>query len=398
MKRYLEDQIFSDALNDHKMAFLYGPRQVGKTTLAKNLLTTAGQKENYYTWEDEAFKRIWIQDLASVIKDNRYKDPIVVLDEIHKDRKWKNKLKGLFDVYQENAQIIVTGSARLDFFRKSGDSLLGRYIPYRIHPFSLGETVKNKLPPSEDWLEHSTTSFQFLELLNLGGFPEPLLSGSQAKSRRWGRLQKERLIQEDLRDLSNTKNLHSIDLLSTLLTDRVGSQLSFKSLEEDLKCSFTALRDWLRLLEGVYYSYQIKPYSKNIKRSLLKEPKLYLYNWALIENESARYENMIASHLLKSCHYWTDCAFGEFDLYYLRDKDKREVDFFVTKDKKPYLLLEVKSNSHQISPSTYHFYEQTKPRFAFQLVRGSKSTKSSFTGIRAPIQIMRVEDFLSALV
>jgi predicted AAA+ superfamily ATPase len=397
MQRYLENQIIHDALSANKMAFLYGPRQVGKTTLAKNILAGEKQIENYYNWDDENFKKIWSSRPDTILTQSMYPNPIVVLDEIHKDLRWKNKLKGLYDIHQQRARILVTGSARLDYFKRSGDSLLGRFLPYRIHPLTLGETPRSKPPPKKDWLENLSKNFALEDLLSLGGFPEPLLGGSEGKAKRWGRLQRERLIFEDLRDLSATRNIKTIDFLATLLTARVGSQLSFKSLEEDLKCSHTALKDWLLLLETIYFSYHIRPYSKNIKRSLIKEPKLYLYNWALVEDEAARYENLIAGHLLKSCHYWTDLAFGEFELFYLRDKDKREVDFFVTKDQKPYLLLEVKSNSHDISPSTHHFYNMTKPPFAFQVVRNKKKVRSPFQGLKSPIRIVSAEEFLSAL-
>lgn len=398
MKRYLEHFINEDAFKDHKMAFLCGPRQVGKTTLSKNILRDHHQVENYYNWDSDEFKKIWIQDLSSVVIQNKYRNPVIVLDEIHKDKKWKNKLKGLYDMYGDQSHVLVTGSARLDFFKKSGDSLVGRYLPYRLHPFSVGESLSIKLPPAKEWLEHSSKAFDYKDLYLLGGFPEPYLSGSEAKAQRWSRIQKDRLIQEDLRDISATKDISMVNLLATLLGERVGSQLSYKSLEEDLRCSYTAINSWINLLETVYYAYRIRPYSKNIKRSLLKEPKLYLYNWSLVKNEGSRFENFIASHLLKSCHYWTDCALGEFDLFYLRDKDQREVDFFVTKNQKPYLLLEVKSNESAISPSTYHFYNQTKPPFAFQLVREKKKVKSLVGGIRSPISLMYVEDFLSALI
>lgn len=398
MKRYLEHFIIDDAFKDKKMAFLYGPRQVGKTTLSRNILQSYKQSENYYNWDSDDFKKIWIKDLASVVTQNRHKNPVIVLDEIHKDKKWKNKLKGLYDLHRDSSLVLVTGSARLDFFKKSGDSLLGRYLPYRLHPFTVGESIEIKPPPEKEWEENSSKSFDYNDLYRLGGFPEPYLSGSEAKAQRWSRMQKERLIQEDLRDISSTKDINMVNLLATLLVDRVGSQLSFKSLEEDLHCSYTAINSWINLLEVVYYGYRIKPYSKNIKRSLLKEPKLYLYNWSLVKDEGSRFENFIASHLLKSCHYWTDCAFGEFELFYLRDKDKREVDFFVTKNQKPYLLLEVKSNQSTISPATHHFYNQTKPTFAFQIVREKNRVKKNVGGLKSPIELIYVEDFLAALI
>ncbi len=398
MKRYLENLIIDDSFKEKKMAFVYGPRQVGKTTLSQNILKIYGQPENYFNWDNPDFKKIWAQELSSILIHNQYSNPLLIFDEIHKDKKWKNRLKGFYDQYKDKCSILVTGSARLDFFKKSGDSLLGRFFSYRLHPFSVAESEKMKSPPLKEWLEHTNVKFKFKDLLSLGGFPEPFLGGSANKAQRWSRLQVERLIQEDLRDLTLVRDIQQIHLLATLLQDRIGSQLSYKSLEVDLQCSYTAVTRWIELLEIVYYCYRIKPYSKNVKRSLLKEPKLYLYNWYLVNNEAAKYENLIASHLLKACHFWTDTAQGEFELYYLRDKDQREVDFIVTKNGKPYLLAEVKSNSNQIQSSTKYFYNMLKPQFAFQIVKNKIVNKKVNLQLKEPIQIISVEDFLSALV
>lgn len=197
MRRYLEENLLNDPLKSKKMAFLYGPRQVGKTTLAKNLLKELTQTPNYYNFDNESFKKLWIKDPNQLIENNSYKNPILVLDEIHKDHKWKNKIKGLYDTYGEHAKFIVTGSARLDLYKKSGDSLAGRYIPFRVHPFTYGESTQPKPPPKDDWFEFASKKFNFKELLELGGFPEPLLEGSKDKFLRWSRLQTERLIRED---------------------------------------------------------------------------------------------------------------------------------------------------------------------------------------------------------
>lgn len=164
-----------------------------------------------------------------------------------------------------------------------------------------------------------------------------------------------------------------------------------------MSVSYTAIQSWITLLESVYYSYRIKPYSKNIQRSLKKEPKVYLYNWAAVEDPAARFENLVAGHLLKSCHYWTDSAYGEFELHYLRDKEKRELDFLVTKNNSPYLFVEVKSNSNIIQPSTHYFYKHLKPKFAFQVVRTKKVHNKRLGALKEPIQILNIEEFLSGL-
>ncbi|OFZ61891.1 MAG: hypothetical protein A2328_08920, partial [Bdellovibrionales bacterium RIFOXYB2_FULL_36_6] len=314
--RYLNKLIVEDALASLKIAFVTGPRQVGKTTLCKQILEQAKEKTAYYTWDDDDFRLAWLQSPKTLVEGKK----IVVFDEIHKDRKWKNKLKGLFDIYGNDTNLIVSGSARLDYFRKSGDSLQGRYFPYRLHPFTLGETPKIKPPSQRDWFEHATLSdIKLDDLLKLGGFPEPLMGQNLNKATRWRNLYKERMIKEDLRDLQNVRDLSVLDNLSLLLKTKVGGQLSYESIRKDLSVSFESILRWIDLLEAVYYCYRIRPYSTKIKNSLTKEPKLFLYDWSGIEDEGAKFENMIAGHLLKNVHLWTDGAMGDFKLFYLRD-------------------------------------------------------------------------------
>jgi len=391
--RYLNNLILTDAIAAKKIAFVTGPRQVGKTTLCKQILEQLKASDSYYNWDDQDFRLTWLQSPKNLIEN---KD-IVVFDEIHKDRKWKNRLKGLFDVYGSKVSFIVSGSARLDYYRKSGDSLQGRYFPYRLHPFTLGETSIIKPPPQNNWLEHANISDIALDdLLNLGGFPEPLLGQSQNKATRWRNLYRERMVREDIRDLQNVRDLSMLDNLSLLLKTKIGSQLSYESLRKDLSVSFESILRWIELYEALYYCYRIRPYSNKIKNSIIKEPKLYLYDWSNLEVQGAKFENLIAGHLLKNVHLWTDGAMGDFKLYYLRDKQKREVDFFITNNNKPYLLLEVKSNQTALSPSLIHYSEILKPIFCFQLVREEKKERSANL-LHPNISVMHVNKFLSAL-
>ncbi|OFZ22064.1 MAG: hypothetical protein A2202_00880 [Bdellovibrionales bacterium RIFOXYA1_FULL_36_14] len=391
--RYLNNLIITDAIAAKKIAFVTGPRQVGKTTLCKQILEKLKASDSYYNWDDQDFRLVWIQSPKNLIE----KKDIVVFDEIHKDRKWKNKLKGLFDLYGSKVNFIVSGSARLDYYRKSGDSLQGRYFPYHLHPFTLGETSSIKLPPQKNWLEHANTSdIAFDDLLNLGGFPEPLLGQSQNKATRWRNLYRERMVREDIRDLQNVRDLSMLDNLSLLLKTKIGSQLSYESLRKDLSVSFESILRWIDLYEAIYYCYRIRPYSNKIKNSIIKEPKLYLYDWSNLEEQGAKFENLIAGHLLKNVHLWTDGAMGDFKLYYLRDKQKREVDFFITNNNKPYLLLEVKSNQTALSPSLIHYNEILKPMFCLQLVREEKKERGASL-LHPNIRVMHVNKFLSAL-
>lgn len=364
MKRYLAKAISGDALALKKMAFISGPRQVGKTTLAKSFLRVA---HNYYTWDDQDFRVAWSRSPKTAV-EARGPGPVVI-DELHKDRRWKNRLKGMYDLNVCADGIIVTGSARLDLFRRGGDSLMGRYLPYRLHPFSVGERDVIKAP--EAISSAGDVRFSPDDLLVLSGFPEPLLSGRQAHAKRWSRLRTERLLAEDVRDLRAVSDLAAMRVLFDLLPSRVGSLLSINSLQQDVGVAYATIRDWIAVLESLYQCFLVRPYSKRITRSLRAAPKLYLYDATRIpeQNRGARVENLVALHLMKACHVWTDTAHGEFELYYLRDKEHREVDFVVTRQGVPWLMVECKSND--VTPSKYvsHFAAQLgNPPHQVQLV------------------------------
>lgn len=399
-KRYLEDFIIADALKAHKIAFISGPRQVGKTTMAKSILARLNHGSNeglseYFNWDDDEFRKEWAKSPRSLLEKRKVK--CIGLDEIHKDRRWKNKLKGLYDLFGDKTQFLVTGSARLDYFRKSGDSLQGRYFPYRLHPFTFAEAPRLKPPPEEDWLEFATEGITTLpELERLSGFPEPLWQQSEEKARRWRRLYRERMIREDARDIQNVREIHALDTLSLLLQDRAANQLSYQALREGIGGSHDTITRWIEILETLYYCYRIRPYFKNVRYSLKKEPKIFLYDWGLCESPGARWENMIAGHLLKNVHLWTDAAMGEFELHYLRDKQKREVDFLVTKNKKPWLMVETKTQRSEVSPSLIHFQHLLKPRFCFQVVKPGNRERAR-TVANPDITVIGADRFLRAL-
>jgi uncharacterized protein len=401
VSRYLEQTLVQDALASHKMAFLSGPRQSGKTTLAERLLKTEGNlSQNYFNWDDVVFRQRWMKspsEILPLLTTREGESPLVVLDEIHKYKNWKNLLKGFYDLHRKRVRILITGSARLNVYRKSGDSLAGRYIPYRLHPFTLGESSVIKLPPKEHWPSASQTRVGINDLLMLGGFPEPLFSGRQAKADRWWRLYREQLIREDLRDLKAVREIQQIDLLTTLLLSKVGGGFSYQSLQEDLSVSFATIRDWVLALEAIFLCFQIRPYSKRIQGALKKEPKIYFYHWPAVSSFGARLENLVACHLLKSVNVWTDCAQGNFELSYIRDKMKREVDFCVTESGKPWLLLEVKSSGSALSPALVHYTELLKPKYSIQLIEAGKSRSEKITTNGSRILRLSVDEFLSSL-
>jgi hypothetical protein len=389
-ERYLARTIVADALASRKVAFVSGPRQVGKTTLARSLLR---DPQNYFLFDDEGFRRRWTGSPEESIA-GRGPGP-VVFDEIHKDRRWKRKLKGIYDKLGAEMEIVVTGSARLDHYRKGSDSLLGRHLPYRLHPFTVAETPD---PPSPDRMEEtSRRSFPWEDLLRVGGFPEPLLRGQEQWAQRWSRLRLDRIVLEDSRDFLNISDLNAFRTLADLLPERVGSLLSVNSLREDLGKAYSTVRTWLAVLDVLYFCFTIRPYARRISRALRAEPKLYLYDILRIPRElpSKRQENLAALHLLKACHFWTDSAQGEFDLRYVRTKEKREVDFLVVRDGRPWMLVECKSGRKDPSRDLLYFSEILSPEHRFQLVSDGGFDRF-FAGPQ--VRVMGYEKFFAGLL
>ncbi|OFZ78511.1 MAG: hypothetical protein A2583_05495 [Bdellovibrionales bacterium RIFOXYD1_FULL_53_11] len=369
--------------------------------MAKDILEVGRQSENYFNWDDQDFQLMWLRnpnDIINRLKPGQDDSSWLVLDELHKFKNWKNTLKGLFDLYQDKARMMVTGSARLETYRKTGDSLAGRYRLYRLHPFSFNEKPEIPAPPDgKKWFERTMDkTFDLDSLLTLGGFPEPLLGGSKEKADRWWRLYKDQIVRDDLRDIKSFREINMISAAANLLAEKAGGTLSVQSIQEDLKVSFATANDWIEALCAVYFGFVIRPYAKSIKGALHKEPKFYLYNYAAVKNNGARLENLFACHLLKACNIWTDAAFGEFELKYIKDKYKREVDFVVLKNSKPWLLLEVKSSPHQPTDALLFYSQLMKPRFTVQVgqIMGQERT---FHAENNEIELLSAEAFLSQL-
>ena len=355
--RYLSDALTRFA--DDKFVFLTGPRQSGKTTQAKAWL--ARHKGHYFNWDiakdREAVRKLFSTNVAPAAH--------LVLDEVHKHPRWKRNLKGLYDGLHEAISVVVTGSARLDVYQRGGDSLLGRYEHLRLHPFTIGELVRSAgevaPEPPADWLAvnvKSTAAPKIWERLRrFSGFPEPYTKANALHHQRWSLRRRELVLREDVRDLSQVKHIDLIEDLAALLPSRVGAPLSINGLREELQVAFDTVKAWLEILDRLYYCFRLKPYSKKIARSLTKETKLYLWDWTGIDEPGARFENMVASHLLKSVHYWRDLGYGEYDLSYFRDREKREVDFIITLRGAPVAAIECKLTDTQLSPGLIRFGE-----------------------------------------
>lgn len=357
MTRYLTHFIQDDL--KEKMVFLGGPRQVGKTTLALSLLGGDEKHPAYFSWDSKGARtRLMKEELPPDEK-------LIVLDEIHKFRPWRNLVKGLYDTNKSSKKFLITGSARLDYYRRGGDSLQGRYHYYRLHPYSLIELNKNPMPSD---LEH---------LMEFGGFPEPLFKSNAKQWKRWQNERITRVIHEDLASLENVKDISMIQLLVDALPDRVGSPLSVNALREDLGVSFEAVEHWITILENLYFCFRILPYGPPKIRAAKKEKKLYLWDWSLCEDKGKRFENLVASQLLKYCHFQEDTSGDKMELRFFRDVYRKEIDFIILKNKKPVFAVECKSGEKNISPAICYLSNRTAIPLYFQVHLGQKDAEVS---------------------
>lgn len=404
MRRIYESMIMEHLKHYRQMVFLVGPRQAGKTTAAR----MAGEHfKNYYylNWDNLDHRRVilgGVENTAGFAGLDRLSDdmPLIVFDEIHKYGKWKIFLKGFFDTYKEKVKIIVTGSSRLDIYKKGGDSLMGRYFTYRLHQLSQGEVISPDMfdgeirGPSPERDEKGCME----KLLANGGFPEPFMNNSARFLNRWKNLRREQLIREDIRELSRVQELGQIELLAETLNHRSGQLTNYSSLASKISVSSMTVSRWIKTLQGFFYLFTVYPWSKNIPRALIKEPKVYLWDWVDVQDEGGRWENLVGSHLLKAVHYWTDMGFGNFALWFVRDKEKREVDFLVTRDKKPWFLAEAKlSHRAKLSKNLEYFQAKTGAAHAFQVVRDMDYVQSDCFKQQKPV-IVPGKTFLSQLV
>ena len=362
LRRYLRAPIEDDLRR--KMVFLGGPRQVGKTTLALKLLGAEGTRHRgYLNWDDP---RVRPELLRGRLPGG---ERLLVLDEIHKFPRWRNLVKGLHDTEGDRVSFLVTGSARLDHYRKGGDSLQGRYHHYRLHPFSLGELGSDR---SASDLE---------TLLRFGGFPEPLLAGNKRVWRRWQRERLSRVVYEDLRDLESVRNVALVELLVEALPDRVGSPLSIRSLSEDLQVAHETIARWLGILENLYVCFRIPPFGAPRIRAVKKETKLYLWDWSQVPGKGERFENLVACHLLKHCHFMEDTEGYRMELRFLRDTDRREVDFVVIRDNAPLFAVECKSGDKSPSRAVAYFRQRTRIEDFYQVHLGERDYVSGGTRV-----------------
>ncbi len=362
--RYIQKYIAED-LDDKKMVFVGGPRQVGKTTLSLSFLNPPTiDNPAYLNWDSRRGREIIQKSQIPPVA------PCLVFDEVHKYPRWRNLLKGWHDTLKDRTKILVTGSARLDQYKKGGDSLFGRYHYYRLHPLSLLEISKS---PNKSDLQ---------DLLKFGGFPEPFFNANDKTRRRWSNERLDRVTHEDIRDLHNLKDISKMQLLMETLPSRVGSTLSIQNLREDLEAAHDSVDRWVRILEQVYFCYRIPPFGTSKLRAVKKEQKLYLWDFGDIENPGTKFENLVANQLLKYCHFLEDSEGYRMDLRFFRDVDMREVDFVVMKNKKPIFAVECKTGEKNISSSLSYLSKRTAGLSCYQIHLGSKDYIDKSTGIR----------------
>ncbi|MBA3813711.1 MAG: ATP-binding protein [Alphaproteobacteria bacterium] len=371
MERVQKKIILKDL--EKKLVLLVGPRQCGKTWLSKNIAKNFPNSV-YLNYDQELDKKM--------IEEQSWLDStdLLILDELHKMKGWKNYLKGVYDTKPDSMRLLVTGSARLDVYDKLGDSLAGRYFRHRLLPISLAE------------LEQVSAPMDINKLLAQGGFPEPYLAENETEANRWRMHYINSLLSTDIFEIDKIYNAKAMQLVFSLLRNRVGSPCSYQSLAEDVAVSPTTIKKYIQILEALFIVFTIQPYSKNIARSLLKEPKIYFFDTGLVQgDEGAKFENLVAVSLLKHVYGKVDIKAEDYGLYYLRTKDSQEVDFALVAQNNIEVMIEAKLSDRTPSKSLIKFHE----KYNYPAIQLVKSLRNDYE--KEGIKILKAEKFLASL-
>ncbi len=398
LRQWALDEIFLNG----RMSFVCGPRQIGKTTLAQSHLERINQSENYHNWDSLSLRQefasnsfFFIENMSLPLSRSKKlsaeERQWVVFDEIHKYPRWKNILKGYYDEWKNSINFVITGSARLDYLRRSGDSLVGRYFLFKMNPLHPHDLTGFVLNRDSAWhpkspvipFDEPDKTFQdaTAQLYDLNGFPEPVSVGTKEFYERWKNEHISLITNEDVRDLSRITHIQKLQTLVFLLPERVGSPLSLNNLKNILGCAHASVKNWLDALQKVYLVFEVAPFATRLKRSVLKELKYYFWDWGLLEDQGKRFENFIAVQLQRAVSAWNEWGKGDYRLMYVRTKDGREVDFIITEKDKPYLLVECKVNEKNLAPNLVYFKDRIKVPIAFQVINEAAYLKQVERGI-----------------
>lgn len=391
-------------LSAHKqMVFITGPRQAGKTTFTQ-ILTKDFNNSLYFNWDilDEKRKLIENPFFYEEVHRKDNSTPLIIFDELHKYSKWKNYLKSAYDRDKGNYKFIVSGSGRLDMYQKGGDSLAGRYFIFYLWPFTLAELAGNNLPfeqfmsnPIEVRACPNETQPAWNRLSRFSGFPDPFLNRTDQFYQIWSNTYRKQLLREDTRDFVLLRSFENVEILFSLIPSRIGSPLSMASLARDIHVSFDSIRDWIEIFENFFMVFRIPPWSQKISRAISKEKKLYLFDYAGVESPAAKFENMVALELFRAVSNWNDLGLGNFSLHYLRNREKEEVDFLLSNNHKPFLLIEAKLSDDNAAKSLIKFQKVLNIP-AVQLVNGSNICKL-VSNNNLKIMIISADHWLSLL-
>jgi predicted AAA+ superfamily ATPase len=361
--------VWKELAAEKSMVFISGPRQVGKTTLAKSI-SQDFVNHLYFNWDIPADRAKLIENPAFfetlVRKDPSL--PLVVFDEIHKYKDWKNYLKGAYDRFYDQFRFLVTGSGRLDTYQKGGDSLVGRYYLFHLWPFTIGEiSGQNRRwqafannPLNCRIQENKTLKASWDHLSTYSGFPEPFLAAKPKTWQRWSNTYGQQLIREDIRDLTQIRSINDMETLFYLLPSKIGSRISITAIARDLKLSYNTVRDWLGVFERFFMTFSIGPWTARISRAIQKERKIYLWDSPRIQDKAARLENMVALELYRATTLWNDVGYGRFSLHFIKNKEQQEIDFLIAESNTPKLLIEVKVSETHPSPALLKFQRALK--------------------------------------